>query len=87
MNDEFFEKQFQGLLEKYAELLTGDESPEMVEKIKIWATYQHISRTMPPLTKHWGDMHPDGRLFLRELFEEVKRLNEQLKATRGGENI
>jgi hypothetical protein len=75
---------FDALVEKYAEFLTGDGSPEMIEKIKCWAVYQHISKTMPPLTKHWGEMHPAARAEMRELFTEIKRLNEHLKAQRGG---
>ena len=75
-----FEEQFHALLEKYCELLVGDTSHEMIENVKIWAIYQQISRTMPPLTKHWGEMHPTARIQMRELFEEVKKLNEQLKS-------
>ncbi len=85
MKNILFDEQFQGLVEKYGELLVGDGSPEMIQKIKIWAVYQQIARTMPPLTKHWGDMHPEGRKVIRELFEEIKQLNEQLKETRNAQ--
>lgn len=77
------ENDFRSLFEKYCELLVGDTSPEMVENVKIWAIYQHISKTMPPLTKHWGEVHPESRSAMRELFEQVKALNEQLRAERG----
>ncbi len=87
MKNVLFDEQFQGLLEKYAELLTGDGSEEMVHKIKIWAIYQHLSRTMPPLTKHWGEMHPEGRKVIRELFEEVKLCNEALKTSRASGQV
>jgi hypothetical protein len=75
---------FDALIEKYAEFITGDGTPEMVEKIKRWAVYQHISKSMPPLTKHWGEMHPDARAEVRALFTEIKMLNERLNAQRGG---
>jgi hypothetical protein len=86
MKKVLFDEQFESLVKKYGELLVGDGSPEMIEKIKIWAVYQQIARTMPPLTKHWGDMHPEGRKVIREWFEEIKQLNEQLKETRSAQS-
>ncbi|TBL81822.1 DUF2573 family protein [Paenibacillus thalictri] len=74
------EQPFEALVEKFAELLTGDASPEMVEKIKIWAIYNHIHKTMPALASHWNQNHPQGKAEIRQLFEEVRDLNIKLKA-------
>ncbi len=79
MDKFLLEESFKSLVEKYAELLVGDCSAEMVEQIQMWALYQHISKSMPPLTKHWGEAHPEARVAMRELFEQVKAMNEQLK--------
>ncbi len=81
MNKEF-EAQFESLLEKMAELLTGDSSPEMVEKVKVWAIYNHIHKTMPALTGHWNQDHPEGKAELRAIFEEIKSLNQALQASK-----
>ncbi|WP_314589639.1 YusU family protein [Paenibacillus terrigena] len=78
--DQAFMEQFDGLLEKYAELLLGDNSPEQVEKIKIWALYSHMHKTMPNLTQHWTASHPEAKTAVRALFEEVKQLNEAHRA-------
>lgn len=70
-----FETQFASLVEKYAELLTGSSSPDIVNKVKIWALYQHINKTMPAITAHWNSAHPDVKPVMRALFEEIKSLN------------
>ncbi|TDF97523.1 DUF2573 family protein [Paenibacillus piri] len=79
MNPEFA-KEFDALVEKFAELLTGDSSPETVEKIKVWSIYNHIHRTMPALASHWNQSHPESRAVIRGLYEEVRDLNLALKA-------
>ncbi|GIP41263.1 hypothetical protein J31TS4_45430 [Paenibacillus sp. J31TS4] len=73
-----FDEQFQGLLEKYCELITGSNDPEMIEKIKIWSIYNHIHKSMPALTSHWNQSHPDSKADIRKLFEEVRDLNQKL---------
>ncbi|MFB6366156.1 Protein of unknown function [Paenibacillus tianmuensis] len=75
-----FAAEFEGLVEKYTELLTGDASAETVEKIKAWAIYNHIHKTMPALASHWNQQHPEGKADVRKLFEEVRDLNQKLKA-------
>ncbi|OXM87292.1 DUF2573 family protein [Paenibacillus rigui] len=75
-----FATEFESLVEKFAELLTGDASPEMVEKIKIWSIYNHIHKTMPALASHWNQSHPEGKAAIRSLYEEVRELNLALKA-------
>ncbi|TVY08987.1 DUF2573 family protein [Paenibacillus cremeus] len=75
-----FTTEFEALVEKFSELLTGDASPEMVEKIKVWAIYNHIHKSMPALASHWNQSHPEGKAEIRKLFEEVRDLNLKLKA-------
>ncbi|MGG2198735.1 DUF2573 family protein [Paenibacillus validus] len=74
-----FTTEFDALLEKFAELLTGDASPEMVEKIKVWSIYNHIHKTMPALASHWNQNHPESKADIRALYEEVRNLNQKLK--------
>lgn len=78
--DKSFIEQFDGLLEKYTELLIGEATPEQVEQIKVWALYNHMHKTMPNLTQHWTATHPEAKTEVRALFEEVKRLNEAHRA-------
>lgn len=73
------QSEFEALVEKFAELLTGNSSPEMVEKIKIWSIYNHIHKSMPALTSHWNQSHPEGKAAIRSLFEEVRALNMELR--------
>lgn len=75
--DQKFVDQFDGLVEKYTELLLGESTPELQEKIKIWSLYMHISKSMPPLAKHWNDMYPDAKEQIKELIGEIKILNEK----------
>lgn len=78
MNTEF-DIQFNALIEKMAELLTGDSSPEMTEKVKIWAIYNHIHKTMPALAGHWSQNHPESRAAIRQIFEEIRDINQAKK--------
>ena len=70
------ERDFEALCETYTELLIGDTSPEAVNKIKMWAVYNQIHKTMPALASHWNKEHTDSKTQMRELFEEVRALNE-----------
>lgn len=71
-----FQEQFEGLIETFAELLTEDQSADMLEKIKIWCIYSHMHKTMPHLTAHWTKQHPEGKQAIRAIFEEIKQKNE-----------
>lgn len=77
-----FDSEFEALVEKFAELLTGRTSPEAVEKVKKWAIYNHIHKTMPALSSHWNQSHPEAKQEIRKLFEEIKAWNEALRAER-----
>ena len=78
MNQKFMEE-FDGLLEKYTELLLGENNEELKEKVKVWALYNHISKTMPALTNHWGGSFPEGKEVVKQLYTEVKTLNEEFR--------
>jgi hypothetical protein len=77
-----FDREFEALVEKFAELLTGKANPETVEKVKKWAIYNHIHKSMPALASHWNQSHPEAKQEIRRLFEEIKGLNEALRAER-----
>jgi hypothetical protein len=77
-----FDTQFHALVEKLAELVTGDTSQDMIEKIKVWAIYNHIHKSMPALASHWSQTHPEARAAIRTLFEEIRDKNQALKASR-----
>lgn len=77
-----FDREFEALVEKFAELLTGKSNPETVEKVKKWAIYNHIHKSMPALSNHWNQSHPEAKQEVRKLFEEIKSLNEAHRAAR-----
>ncbi|WP_066258648.1 DUF2573 family protein [Neobacillus drentensis] len=72
-----FARQFEALLEKYSELLVGEASDETMEKVKMWALYTHIAKSMPALAKHWNGLYPDAKEEMKQIINEVKVLNEQ----------
>jgi hypothetical protein len=72
-----FVKQFEALLEKYSELLVGEFTPETMEKVKMWALYTHIAKSMPALAKHWNGLYPDAKEDMKQIINEIKELNEQ----------
>ncbi|UHA74547.1 DUF2573 family protein [Paenibacillus sp. 481] len=73
---EAWQPSFDALVEKYAELLTGQANQETVDNVKMWALYNHMHKTMPNLTRHWNETHPEGKAAVRALFEEIKQMNE-----------
>ncbi|MDF2671171.1 MAG: hypothetical protein K0R67_3477 [Paenibacillus sp.] len=75
-----FDQEFEALVEKYAELLTGKSSSIMVDKVTKWAIYNHIHKSMPALTAHWGQSHPEAKREVRLLFEEIRDLNQAQRA-------
>lgn len=70
-------EQLDGLLEKYTELLIGETSPELKEKVKAWVLYTYISKSMPPLVKHWNEKYPDGKEAIKKVIHEIKELNDK----------
>ncbi|MEY8351633.1 YusU family protein [Bacillus cereus] len=76
MSDKFNE-QFDGLLEKYTELLLGESSKERKEQVQKWALYSYIAKTMPALVKHWNETYPDAKEEMVNLIGDIKRLNEE----------
>ncbi|MFL6558873.1 MAG: YusU family protein [Bacillus sp. (in: firmicutes)] len=76
-----FVKQFEALLEKYSELLVGESTPEINEKVKAWALYTHIAKSMPALAKHWNGLYPDAKEEMKQISNEIKQLNEQHRSS------
>jgi hypothetical protein len=79
--EKHFEEHFEALLEKYSELLVGDSSKEVKEKVKAWALYSHIGKSMPALIQHWSALYPEARGEMKEIINEIKQLNEQHRAS------
>ncbi|WHY71316.1 YusU family protein [Fictibacillus enclensis] len=76
-------EQFDGLLEKYTELLLGESDDDKKEKVMMWALYSYISKTMPALAKHWNEEYPEGKEGIKEVVSEIKQLNEQHRRNSG----
>jgi hypothetical protein len=72
-----FTAQFEALLEKYSELLVGESKEETKEKVKTWALYSHIAKSMPALAKHWNELYPAAKEEIKQISLEIKQLNEQ----------
>ncbi|MEI7026650.1 DUF2573 family protein [Paenibacillus sp. y28] len=80
-----FDKDFDALVEKFAELLTGDTSPQTIDMVVKWSIYNHIHKTMPALTGHWGQHHPESKKEVRQLFQSVIALHNEHRAKQDGE--
>lgn len=72
-----FVQQFNALIEKYSELLVGETSEETQEKVKVWALYTHIAKSMPSLAKHWNELYPEAKAEVKDIIQDIKLLNEQ----------
>ncbi|MDF0728070.1 YusU family protein [Cytobacillus sp. S13-E01] len=79
--DQKFIQQFDGLLEKYTELMVGESDSNILAKVQMWALYTHIAKSMPPLVKHWNESYPEAKEQMKEVITEIKRLNEEHRAT------
>jgi hypothetical protein len=77
-----FMQQFDALLEKYSELLVGTNDDNTKEKVKLYALYSHIAKTMPALAKHWNGLYPEAKNQIFEIMNEIKALNEQHRKSR-----
>lgn len=82
MMEKIFAEQFEALLEKYSDLLVGESSEQTKEKVKVWALYTHIAKSMPALAKHWNELYPEAKEEMREMINEIKLLNEQYRESR-----
>lgn len=81
MMEKVFVQQFEALLEKYSELLVGESNEETMEKVKAWALYTHIAKSMPALAKHWNELYPDGKEEMKQIVGEIKQMNEKHRKT------
>jgi hypothetical protein len=77
VDKKIFAEQFDALMEKYAELLVGESSEEIKEKLQVWGIYSHIAKSMPALIKHWNGLYPEAKDEMKQIIEEIKLLNEQ----------
>ncbi|PYI53753.1 DUF2573 family protein [Paenibacillus flagellatus] len=77
-----FDREFEALVETFAERLTGKTTPDTIENVKKWAIYSHIHKTMPALANHWNQSHPEAKAEVRRLFEHIRALNESVRAER-----
>ncbi|WP_227397182.1 DUF2573 family protein [Jeotgalibacillus aurantiacus] len=67
------------MVEKYAELLTGDTSEESIEEIKLYILYNHIAKSMPALAKHWNALYPEGKEDMKKIVADIQRKNKVLR--------
>jgi hypothetical protein len=74
------------LLAKYSELLTGDATDAVTEKVMVWALYSQMKKTMPALIQHWHHDNPETKEEIKKLFEEIQALNQAHKAQRANQN-
>lgn len=81
MMEKTFAGQFEALLEKYSELLVGEATDETKEKVKMWALYTHIAKSMPALAKHWNGLYPDAKEEMKQIINEIKVMNEQHRSS------
>jgi hypothetical protein len=78
--DETFRGQFEALMDKYTELLLGQTNEELKEKVKVWALYSHVAKSMPALAKHWNELYPEAKEQMKRLIAEIKQLNDEVRA-------
>ncbi|MDQ1144470.1 hypothetical protein QE429_001297 [Bacillus sp. SORGH_AS 510] len=77
MEEKVFAQQFEALVEKYSELLVGESNEETKEKVRAWALYTHIAKSMPALAKHWNELYPEAKEEMKLIIGEIKQMNEQ----------
>jgi hypothetical protein len=80
--EKVFAEQFNALIEKYSDLLVGESSEETTEKVKVWALYTHIAKSMPALAKHWNELYPEAKAEMKTIINEIKLLNEQYRLSK-----
>ncbi|KAA6450584.1 YusU family protein [Bacillus swezeyi] len=74
------QQQLDGLVEKYTELLLGETNEDLKEQVKMWIIYNHIAKSMPPLAKHWNGTYPDAKQDIKEVIQNIKKMNEANRA-------
>jgi hypothetical protein len=77
---ENFDGQFDALIDKYTELLLGETSPDLKDKVTKWVIYTYIAKSMPPLAKHWNSEFPEGKEEIKKIISEIKEMNEDHRA-------
>ena len=84
--DQKFIQQFDGLLEKYTELLLGESDHDKKAKVQMWALYTYISKSMPALVKHWNEKYPDAKDHMKDMIAEIRQLNEKYRIQTNKQN-
>ncbi|MGD7046204.1 DUF2573 family protein [Jeotgalibacillus proteolyticus] len=79
-------EQLQAMIDKYTELLTGENSKESVEKVQQWIMYNHIAKQMPALAKHWNSLYPEGKEEMKKVVLDIQKKNKELKAKEAESN-
>ncbi|MGF2617688.1 DUF2573 family protein [Rossellomorea vietnamensis] len=79
---EKFDGQFDALIDKYTELLLGEVTPELKDKVTKWVIYTYIAKSMPPLAKHWNSEFPEGKEEIKRIIAEIKEMNEEHRANK-----
>jgi hypothetical protein len=84
-----FSPEFEALLQKFTELLTGEATPERVQMVTIWCLYSHMAKVMPPLVQHWGSEpdHQQAKAEIKRIFEQIKQWNQEKNAKNTPPNI
>ncbi|MBM7580930.1 DUF2573 family protein [Jeotgalibacillus terrae] len=67
------------MVEKYAELLTGDTSEQSIEEIKMYVLYNHIAKTMPALARHWNSLYPEGKEEMKRIVRDIQQKNKAVR--------
>jgi hypothetical protein len=80
--DQKFVQQFDGLLEKYTELLLGESDADKKAKVQMWALYTYISKSMPALAKHWNEKYPEAKEEMKDIIAEIRELNEDFRKSK-----
>lgn len=42
--------------------------------------FNHVHKSLPALTSHWNQTHPESKAEVRRIFEEIRDLNQALQA-------
>lgn len=77
MSDAEFYKEFERLVGKYAELLTGDKNEDVLRKVQVWSLFTHMNKTMPSLIQHWIKDNSEAGEQIKKIISEIKDLNKR----------
>lgn len=70
------------LIAAFAEMMTGESTPEHIDILLQWSLYMHIRSVMPPLLSHWNQENPENAEKVKKAMKELQALNQHWKASR-----